>query len=211
MASYLLVENRQIIHLGPMEWRQRFFQSELNDLEVEFTVPPVEQGYIKINDNFEFIPVVSVEIPEYDMFEELVGPTWNYDNNQAVGIYTKQQGNISAAKGNMKTIAASKRYEKENAPFTITVQGQSVSVDASRDNRNIFIQKYQLMADTDTVQWKFPEGWLTLTKAELGEVVLAGANHIQAQFDWEKSIIDQIDATDDVPTLKLILEEINGA
>lgn len=211
MASYLLVENRQIIHLGPMEWRQRFFQSELNDLEVEYQVPPVEQGYIKINDNFEFIPVVAVEMPEYDMFEELVGPTWTYDNNQATGTYTKQPGNIDAAKGNMKSLVADKRYQKENTPFTMTIQNQLVTVDASRDNRNIFIQKYQLMADTDTVQWKFPETWLTLTKQELGSVVLAGANHIQTQFDWEKSIIDQIDATSDVATLKSILEVINGA
>lgn len=210
MASYLLVENREIIHLGPMEWRQRFFQSELNDMEVEFTVPPVEQGYLQVNGSLEFIPIASVEVPEADMFEELVGPTWTYVNNEAFGVYTKRAGNVEAAKGNMKNMTAARRYERENTPFLYTVQGQQVTVDASRDNRNIFIQKYQLMADNDTVQWKFPEGWLTLTKNELGAIVLAGAAHIQTQFDWEKNICDQIDATSDVTVLKQILDTING-
>ena len=50
MANYLLVENRQIVHLGPIPWRHRFIQSELDDLEVDFVVPQSEQGYIKINE-----------------------------------------------------------------------------------------------------------------------------------------------------------------
>ena len=66
------------------------------------------------------------------------------------------------------------------------------------------------MADGETVKWKFPEGWVELTKTELGGIVAAGAAHIQTQFDWEKNIGDQIDAAPDVDTLKTILNEING-
>ena len=60
------------------------------------------------------------------------------------------------------------------------------------------------MGDTDTVVWKFPETWLTLTKAELSSVVIAGAAYIQAQFDWEKSVADSIDAAATVDDLKAI-------
>lgn len=211
MANYLLVENRETVLLGPMNWRQRFFQEELKDLEVEFQVPPVEQGYLRVNDSLEFFPIVSIESPEIDLlFEQPVGPFWTYDNNEARGVYQKIPGSIDAAKGNMKTMAANRRYVKENTPFKMTVQGQEVTIDVSRDNRNIFVQKYQMMADGETVQWKFPEGWVELTKIELGGIVAAGAAHIQTQFDWEKNIGDQIDAAPDVDTLKTILNEING-
>jgi hypothetical protein len=43
-----------------------------------------------------------------------------------------------------------------------------------------------------------------LTKAELSSVVIAGAAYIQAQFDWEKSVADSIDAAATVDDLKAI-------
>jgi hypothetical protein len=50
------------------------------------------------------------------------------------------------------------------------------------------------MGVDDTVQWKFPEGWLTLTRSDLGTVVTAGSNHVQDQFVWEVNKNTEIDA-----------------
>ena len=90
MANYVLVENRQIIHLGPIPWRHRFIQSELDDLEVTYTVPPVEIGYIRINDNFEIFPVGEAQGDAGDpKWNDPVGPTWEFVDNVAVPTFGK--------------------------------------------------------------------------------------------------------------------------
>lgn len=204
--AFLLVENRQSVLLGPMDWRQRFFQGELDDLEVDYQLPPILTGYLQINDELEIFTVVEIAVPDHDpIFEHLAGPTWTYDNGEARGVYTKQDIDISTIKSNLKNIAAAERYRRENVPTTVTVQDIEVTLDVSRDNRNIFLQKLMMMGDTDTVGWKFPEMWLTLTKAELSSVIIAGAAYIQAQFDWEKSVADSIDSAATVDDLKAIV------
>ena len=214
--QYLIVENRQIVHLGPMNWNTRKFQSEINDLadqeglEIDFTFSPTEpEGYIKISDTLEVFPVDAINVPDHNpLFEQLVGPFWNYDGNKATASYDAIPADINASKGALKQLAANQRWIKENTPFKMTVQGVEITVDVSRDNRNIFVQKYSMMADNETVDWKFPETWLTLTKAELGEVVSGGAAHIQTQFDWEKSLVDQIDSATSFDVLKTLVDQI---
>jgi hypothetical protein len=61
------------------------------------------------------------------------------------------------------------------------------------------------MGENDTVNWKFPEGWLTLTKADLGAAVTAGVAHIQSSFDWEKAKVEEIEAATDAATLDVIV------
>jgi hypothetical protein len=52
-----------MVILGPITWRQRFIQTEINDLiddgelTIDYTVPATEQGYINIGDGFEIFPV----------------------------------------------------------------------------------------------------------------------------------------------------------
>jgi hypothetical protein len=214
--QYLLVENRQIVHLGPMNWNARRFQSEINeiadqeDLEINYTFSPTEsQSYIKISDTVELFPVDAINVPDHDpLFDQLVGPFWNYDGDTATGSYNVVPADINLSKGALKQVTANQRWIKENTPFKTTVQDVEVTVDASRDNRNIFVQKYQTMADGETVDWKFPETWLTLTKAELGAIVSEGAAHIQTQFAWEKGLVDQIDAATSHDELKGLVSQI---
>ena len=205
--QYLLVENKQTILLGPIFWRHRFIQSELDDLDIDYTVPPVEpNAYLKITDNLEVYPIADLLTPQYDStFEQLAGPFWNFDNNVATGHYTVLPRDLEAIKNDLRSLAAAERYRKEVAGVQVTVQNTAVTVDTSRDGRNIFIQKYTLMTDADSVQWKFPETWLTLTRSELGAVVAAGAAHVQSQFDWESTIVAQIAAANNVDDLRSIV------
>ena len=205
--QYLLVENKQTILLGPIFWRHRFIQSELDDLDIDYTVPPVEpNSYLKFTDELEIYPIADLAIPQHDaIFEQLAGPFWNFDNNVATGHYTVLPRDLEAIKNDLRALAAAERYRKEVAGVQVTVQNTAVTVDTSRDGRNIFVQKYTLMSDTDTVQWKFPETWLTLSRSELGAVVAAGAAHVQSQFDWESAIVDQIAAASTVDELKTIV------
>ena len=211
--QYLLVENKQTVLLGPIFWRHRFIQTELDDLDIDYTVPPVEpNAYLKITDNIEIYPITELLTPQYDpTFEQLAGPFWNFDNQVATGHYTVVSKELDAVKNELRSLTAAERYRKEVAGVQVTVQDTTVTVDTSRDGRNIFVQKYTLMTDADTVQWKFPETWLTLTRSELGVVVAAGAAHVQSQFDWESAIVTQINSATTVDELQsiVIVEPVN--
>lgn len=208
--DYLIVENRQTVHLGPMPWRQRMFQEELNDLEVEFTVPATPQNYIKINDNFEIFPVSLEQPPYLYEFESLSGPTWEYTENTANGTYTVYTLEVPQIKNTLISITASQRYDKENSGTTTNIQNQTVTIDTSREGRAIFVQAYSIMQDGTTIDWKFPETWLTLTKDELKLVVDTGAGYVQTQFNWEKTVTDLINNATTVEELRFIAKEHLG-
>lgn len=213
--QYVLVENKSTVILGPIFWKQRFIQSELDDMEVTFTVSPTEPNeYVKINDTLEIFPVVDVVTPSYDsQYEQPSGPFWTFENNQAVATYGVAPKNIDAIKNELKAKAARLRYGKESSGIKLTIQNTEVSTATDRDSRNIYTQKLVVMGDTDTVLWKFKEAWLTLTKAELTELVSSVNNHVQAQYDWEANIVGQVDAATTVEELKAIVfvEQPEGA
>ena len=211
MANYVLVENRQIIHLGPISWRHRFIQSELDDLEVMFTVSPVESGYIRINDNFEIFPVGEAIGDAGDpKWDDPVGPFWEYVDNVAIPTYSKQDKPLDQIRQMIKDDVAAKRYVKEAAGTQVELRpGVMVTADTSRDGRNIFVQVYGTMADGATVDWKFPEGWFNITKGELGAVIAGGYGYIQTQFEWEKTYSDRVDGAMTVSELKVIYDELN--
>ena len=204
--KYILVENREIIHLGPIDWKPRFIKSELEDLEIDFFIPPVEEGYIKINDKFEIIPITSGDvIPIFDpIYEGISGPFYTYSEFEVGIFYEVQQQQLESIKCNLKPSIVSERYNKEISGTKVTLQGVEVTLDTSRGNRDIFYQKYLLMGDSETIQWKFPETWLTLTKAEFGEVASAIIVHVQNAFDWELSIFNKVDSANDIEMLKSI-------
>lgn len=200
---YALVNLGKIIS-GPKEWDRAFFQDVLNRNGIEgkklSKEIPDELPFI-INDNAK---IAKVEIRKNDI-NTLVqyhrGPIWEFQNDIVIANYETLELPLEFAKSNYKTLVTSKRYDKEVSGTKITIKNKEVSLDTSREGRNIFVQKYILMKDGDTVNWKFPEGWLTLTKSELGLVVSAGEAHIQAAFDWEKDLTDQINAATSIQDL----------
>lgn len=210
--KYILTLNRQQVLLGPIHWNKRMFQSEIDTLYDDGEIfdrvfaGDVEQDYSDLGFGVEILSVSGSEIPQHDpMYQQLVGPTWRYNARDVVETYDVADIDLSVVKSKLKEIAAAERYRKEVTGPKITIQGVEVSLDTTRDGRHVFVQKYLLMGDTDTVEWKFPESWLTLTKGELGSVVAAGAQHIQDQFTWEAGIVAQIDAATTAEELKAIV------
>lgn len=204
--KYILVQNKTTVLIGPRFWQHRFFQSELDELEVNYKLSPVESGYINIGlGGLEIFPIIGSSAPAYDsMYETLAGPFYTYNNNEATETYTKQDLPLRDMKKNLQKLVTEQRYFKEIAGTTTTAQSTTVTIDTSRDGRNIFIQKLMLMGDSETVQWKFPETWLTLTKADLLAVVTAGATYIQNQFTWEATINTSLESAVDKAALKVI-------
>lgn len=210
--KYIIVEDKTIVHLGPMFWNARRIQSELDDLEVAYVVPQTEQGYVQFSATplVEIFPIVSSTQPDFDpTFEHLSGPWYTYANNEATETWGKDTKDLAFVRAYLKDLTASVRYDKEVGGAKATIQGQTVTVDTSRDGRNIFVQSYMLLADTDTIKWKFPEGWLLLTKADLGACVMAGVTAVQTAFLEEHDQGVAIDAATDTASLQAIYLVLN--
>jgi len=193
---YAVIHKEKVI-IGPKDWDRGFFSFRFQQLKINAaTMPrtaPTSFPYV-VDENTRIIPATVIYENINPMVQYHRGPIWTISEDSASALYEAVDTPIESAKSNFRNQAAEERYKKEVSGTKITIQDLEVTLDTSRDGRNIFFQKFFLMSDADTVNWKFPEGWLTLTKAELDQIVQVGATHIQSSFDWEKDINDQINA-----------------
>lgn len=210
---FVIVHNN-FVTLGPMRWnRFRFENTIQEECEVSVTLPDNNtQDPIIVSPEVQILPVKTTPNPNFNpKIEFLHGPFWVFTETEATSSYIVERYSIDAVKNMLKSITADERYRKEQAGTNTTIQNTEVTIDTSRGNRDIFVQKYLLMAEGDTVQWKFPEGWLTLTKTDLGQIVYVGGGYIQDQFNWEASKITEIDACTTLEQLDaiVIVEPVN--
>jgi hypothetical protein len=214
--NYIIVKDQQTVLLGPMPWKQRMFQREINDLleagdiTEQYTIPPIapESNYLAIGEGLEIFPIVQSNVPAHDgIYEQLAGPYYSYANNEATETYNAVSVPLDQIKGTLKNIVTNNRYKKEVGGFKITVQSSEVTVDTSREGRQIFLDTYLAMADAETINWKFPETWINVTKTDMEQIVFTGKSHIQTCFDWELSTQNAIDAAQTEQELKAIVLE----
>jgi hypothetical protein len=184
------------------------FDGALQKLKIQVLLPRRDPQELPIIiDTDTYITNAAITIPPHnEKIETYHGPYWNFENKDlAVGTYEIKEKQLGSIRELLINDAAAERYRREVAGTTTEIQGTTVTLDTSRDGRNVFIQKYTLMGEADAVNWKFPEGWLTLTKSDLGIAVAAGAAHIQGSFDWEKAKIEEIEAAETATVLDAIV------
>lgn len=193
---YAIIHNDQVL-VGPKDWNRGFFIAMLNRVNVKNVMIPrfpndIVFPYI-IGKNTKIVKVTIAE-DNYDQDTQyLRGPLWDLSGIDAIASYEAVDTPLEFIKERLRKLVANVRYEKEVAGTTATIQSITVTLDTSREGRNIFIQKLLLMKDDETINWKFPEGWLSISKSDLALIVESGANHIQSTFDWEKTVNDKID------------------
>jgi hypothetical protein len=208
---YALIHKDKVLS-GPRSWNRAFFEYILtsNKIDVDTVIPrtPVDVLPYVIDQDTKIMAAQVVQEPLNPLIQYYRGPTWELTADAAIANYEILYCPLDSAKYNIKQVVAAKRYVKEIAGATATIQNTEVTIDTTRDGRNVFVQKYILMADTDTVNWKFPECWLTLTKQELKDVITVGETHIQDSFNWEKELNDQIDLCEDYDALVVIEESL---
>ena len=189
----VIYDNRVLV--GPMNWNRGMFQGALERKGIQYPLPRTAPDNLPltINEHAKIMRVDEIRPQMNPLVEFYYGPLWDITEERAIANYEVHDSPIESMRYNLKQVAAQERYKREVLGTTTTIQDQTVTIDTNRGARDIFVQKYLLMSDTDTVNWKFPEGWLTLTKQDLGTVVQAGAQYIQSCFDWELNIAEQID------------------
>lgn len=200
--KYVLVEDKQYVILGPMEWRPRMFQTEIDELDIPWQVPPVEQGYISITDRYEIYPVVNLVQPNYNPdFEELVGPTYSFVNNEAVASFAVANLPIEQIKNILKNKVSAERYFKEIAGTKVTLNGVDYPVETDRESRTKWIQLASLPGPTN---WKIAGTFINLSQQDANTILQAVVDYVQAQFDWEMNMYSLIDSKTRIDDLKTI-------
>ena len=194
---FVIVYDNQVV-LGPMRWNKYRFENFLvEEHEITATLPSSNdpETMVTVNDSCTIYPVQGSPDPQFNpTIEMLHGPFWDFNNGVATSSYQVQPLPVDAVKNMLIAQAANERYRREIAGTTATIQNTSVTLATDRDNRAVVNNTYLIMQDGDTVQWKFPQAWLTLSKQDLATAVTAINDHVQAQFVWENSKVAEIAA-----------------
>lgn len=198
--KYALVDDNQI-KVGPRDYHVGFFIDYLKTKQIDFVFPNTAPSEtVSITETIALVPVADILIPEYNFVtEQLAGPFYEINYTLITGMFTVADVPIISARNKMKELIAAKRYDNENTIITITVQDTQVKVDTTRGPaRDFWFQSYLLMNDNDTKLIKFhlDDVWLTLTKAEVSQILLAINNHVQTVFDWENQQIILVETCD---------------
>lgn len=205
--NYVLVENKTTVLLGPITWKARFIQSELDDLEVDYTISPTEpNSYLKISDTIEIYPVPEYVTPEHDtLYQQLAGPFWTFENQTASAMFEVLDRPIEWVKGDLKGLIAQERYNRQNKGTTVDINGQTISVGTDTESLNKYVALLNAIGANDTINYKSNIGFVIIGKSDLQNIVDTINTYIQTQFNWEKGIYESIDAASTVEQLKSII------
>lgn len=211
---YVVTHDDQVL-LGPINWNSRMFNAVIEeDTEIVVNLLPSDSNRvpldlgngIKIREAKETREAINPKIEMYN------GPFWTFDETYGTASYVKVPKPLALIKSELKELLAAERYRKEQLGTKATIQNTEVTVDTARGGRDIFVQQYLLLPVDATTNWKFPEGWLTLSKSDLGACVAAGVGYVQAQFNWEADLVAQIEAATTAAELDaLVIVEPTGA
>ena len=205
MAMWALIQENSIV-LGPRTWNRWVFEGWIQDeLGITFSLPQLDPtDSIIINDTVKIVGANIPDPPEMNSHtQQPAGPFLTYDGVSVTGYYTIADQDLAAAKNNLLSQLASNRYNREISGCTVTVQGNSVTIETDRINRQIW--NNMLTAGLNNVVYKFSHTlWLTLTTSDIQNIAAALIAKVQGDFDWEQSVTNQILAAQDVATLNAI-------
>lgn len=198
-----LINNNSLI-LGPMGFNVRYINSELEDLEVEERITP--QSYtelpIHFSDGDTHLVLIEKNIPQHDPRYHNVGDfTWeiikkNDIPTKVVLTYPIADKTLDEVKEIRKQEIAPVRREKENTVITVNLNGTSVEVSTSREERLLLASK--ITAAPGPHNFKFRNTWLEVTTEQLQTIVSEIDAKVQEAFDWEFAKLQEIDACETI-------------
>jgi hypothetical protein len=156
--------------------------------------------------------VVDLDIPAFNpKIQRLNGPYWNYFEDRVERYFQAEDLPLYFVRSRLKFEAATIRFEKEVRNISANVQNTAVTVLTNREARSTVIEALSDMQAGDTIVWKFPEAWLTLTRPNMVAMRNAIKNHVISCFQWEKTKAEAIDAANTLQDLDaIVLTDIDG-
>jgi len=197
--EFALVHDNSLL-LGPIGFNRRMINSELEDLELNDRVS--SQGFkdvpIHFSDGLTHLIPVENFIEEYNPLHKKVG-NFSWEIIKEDNIPTKLKltypildKTLDEVKVLRKQEISPVRKEKENTIIEIDINGTSVQVSTSREERLLISSK--IAASSESFNYKFRNTWLEVTSSDLQKVISEIDKVVQEAFDWELSKLQEIDA-----------------
>lgn len=202
---YAIIYKNQVI-AGPRDWDKGFFSYILEKKGITALLPrtPAETLPYIIDANTSIHKVIVTQDEFNPLTQHLRGPLFIIAEDAVAAHYEVVDTAIELAKNNFKQKAAEERYKKEVSGIKVTLQGAEYNVTTKRVERDIFAINAMLLVDNETLNFKFSEGFVNLTKSDLLAISNFIKKHVQDAFTWESNIIAQIDAAETAEQLLAI-------
>ena len=201
-----LIHNNSL-ELGPMGFNVKYINADLEDLEVEERISP--QSYtdlpIHFSDNQTHLLPIEKVVPENDAKYHNIGNfTWEIIKENEVPVkvllnYPIIDKTLEEVKELRKQEVSPYRREKENTTISVNLNGTSVEVSTSREERLLLASK--LSAAPGPHNFKFSNTWLEITTEQLQTIVSEIDVKVQEAFDWELSKLQEIDACETIESV----------
>lgn len=208
---FVILHNNRVIY-GPRNWSKIHFQEvilEDCDFECSLDIRNDQCLPVIVNDDIKIWPIERLPLPSYNTrIQRLDGPYWNLLDDRAEMYFGVVDMPVEAVKNMMKEIIMNNRYYYEIEGFKHIVQDTEVTINTSRTSRDVFLNTYLSMTDNESVSWKFPEGWVNISKFDLQQIVNEIKKHVQDGFSWEQSKSIEIDSVNTLEELDVIQTEI---
>ena len=201
-----LIHNNSL-ELGPMGFNVKYINADLEDLEVEERISP--QSYtdlpIHFSDGLTHLLPIEKVVPENNPKYHNIGNfTWEIikENDVPVKVlltYPIIDKTLEEVKELRKQEVSPYRREKENTTISVNLNGTSVEVSTSREERLLLASK--LSAAPGPHNFKFSNTWLEITTEQLQTIVSEIDVKVQEAFDWELSKLQEIDACETIDSV----------
>jgi hypothetical protein len=202
---------------GPMRWNSKRANDGLrargvHDYEFPTDIVVYQKQLLPIDGPIavtQGVKLYKVEFSEQpvldDRFQYHEGLTWVIDSGKAVGTYFVLDRSLAEVKSILQEQLSTKSFQRQVGGVEVDFNGYTVKLNTDVVARVTLIQRWQLMADTDTIKHKVNNQlWMDLTKSEVTTLLHAIHDHISSVLNWEHSIFNQIENAEGVSVLKEI-------
>lgn len=207
-----VVKYKERVVLGIIPWNAQYIENVMRSrYRVSIELPDEEptEFPFQVNENTVIYPASENRDSNINpMIQQYYGPTWEFLEDRVIAHYEIRELDLNSAKNNYREVAAAKRYVKEISGTKITINGVEYKVETDRNSRTKYIEKYVMLDENQTVNWKFSEQWVTLSKQDVKSIVQMIDAHVQEAFDWELDLINIINSANSSEDL-LAIEELN--
>jgi hypothetical protein len=192
---FALVNGNQLI-LGPIEFNYRLINSALEeDLELDYRIAPSDylNVPILITQDIKLLKAEK-QIPSFNNnAEEIFLSNYIIVDDKVIFEYEKRNKDFEVVKNYYKNIISSERWKRENlGKIEITINEINLNVSTDRETRISLVTK--LTSGEGPYNFKFGSNWVEITSQDIKNIISKIDEKVQIDFDWEHSIIKQIDS-----------------
>ena len=207
---------------GPLSWDSKKINEGLQyrgfaDLSVPSNMIVYRKGLLPTDQPLVLSDRVKIYKAEYTpepTFDELTQTkedlSWSIETGKAIGTYKLIDKTLDEIK---KTIKEKTRLQRINSLISsaeMSLNGNTIKVYQDEQTCIVTYNKATIMSDGETINWKVVDSWINASKSDLLAIHSFIQGKIQAAYDVEYNLHNQINQSSSIDQLKTINNSITG-